>query len=57
MISLRGDHAVRSQHWHYIRYADGSEELYDNFGDPYQWDNLANDAQFTDAKTLSLIHI
>ena len=51
VISLRGDHAVRSQHWHYIRYADGSEELYDNFGDPYQWDNLANHAQFADAKT------
>ncbi len=51
VISLRDDHAVRSQRWHYIRYADGSEELYDNFGDPYQWDNLANDKQFADAKT------
>lgn len=50
VISLRNDHAVRSKDWHYIRYADGSEELYDNVGDPYQWDNLANDAQFSDAK-------
>ncbi len=42
VISLRGDHAVRSQRWHYIRYADGGEELYDAAKDPHQWKNLAN---------------
>ena len=24
-----GNHAVRTEQWRYIRYADGSEELYD----------------------------
>jgi hypothetical protein len=30
----RGNHAVRSSRWRYIRYADGSEELYDHRSDP-----------------------
>jgi arylsulfatase A-like enzyme len=33
--------AVRSERWRYIRYADGSEELYDHAADPEEWDNLA----------------
>ena len=36
----RGNHAVRSEHWRYIRYADGSEELYDHRPDPNEWTNL-----------------
>jgi arylsulfatase A-like enzyme len=36
------NHAVRTDHWRYIRYADGSEELYDHRKDPYEWTNLAN---------------
>jgi arylsulfatase A-like enzyme len=40
---LRGNHAVRSERWRYIRYADGSEELYDHTGDPHEWNNLASD--------------
>ena len=36
-----GDHAVRDQRWRYIRYADGSEELYDHDSDPMEWENLA----------------
>ena len=35
-------HAARSERWRYIRYADGSEELYDHDADPYEWKNLAN---------------
>jgi arylsulfatase A-like enzyme len=38
----RGNHAVRSERWRYIRYADGSEELYDHRDDPNEWTNLAN---------------
>ena len=30
----QGNHAVRSERWRYIRYADGSEELYDRRADP-----------------------
>ncbi len=37
----RGNHGIRSEHWRYIRYADGSEELYDSQKDPNEWTNLA----------------
>ena len=37
----QGNHAIRSQNWRYIRYADGSEELYDMVNDPNEWENLA----------------
>ena len=50
VVSLRGDHAVRSKHWHYIRYSAGDEELYDATKDPNQWKNLANDTRYTDIK-------
>ena len=38
----RGNHAVRTLRWRYIRYADGSEELYDHHLDPHEWTNLAD---------------
>jgi len=38
----QGNHAVRSDHWRYIRYADGSEELYDHRNDPNEWTNLVS---------------
>jgi arylsulfatase A-like enzyme len=41
----RNNHAIRSERWRYIRYADGSEELYDHDADPLEWDNLANQPQ------------
>jgi len=37
----QGNHAIRSERWRYIRYADGSEELYDHQADPNEWYNLA----------------
>lgn len=36
----QGNHAVRSEHWRYIRYADGTEELYDHRSDPNEWHNV-----------------
>lgn len=39
----RNNHAVRTQDWRYIRYSDGSEELYDERQDPHEWTNLAGD--------------
>lgn len=36
-----GNHAIRSHHWRYIRYANGSEELYDHRKDPNEFTNLA----------------
>ena len=37
----QNNHAVRTDRWRYIRYADGGEELYDHSNDPYEWKNLA----------------
>lgn len=38
-----GNHSLHFSRWHYIRYADGSEELYDRQEDPDEWHNLASD--------------
>lgn len=38
------NHAVRTERYRYIRYADGSEELYDHAADPNEWTNLAGDS-------------
>lgn len=34
------NHGIRSENWRYIRYADGSEELYNMVEDPNEWNNL-----------------
>ncbi len=47
---LPGNHTVRSQNWRYIRYEDGSEELYQNAEDPWEWTNLANDPEYAPIK-------
>jgi len=44
----QNNHAVRSEDFRYIRYADGSEELYDHRDDPHEWRNLAGDAKYAD---------
>ncbi len=43
-----GNMAVRSQDWRYIRYYDGTEELYNRKDDPHEWYNLAGDEQYKD---------
>jgi arylsulfatase A-like enzyme len=47
----RGNHAVRLGQWRYIRYADGSEELYDHSRDEYEWTNLADREQYVVMKS------
>ncbi len=42
----RLNHAVRSEDFRYIRYADGTEELYDHRVDPMEWTNLAADEHY-----------
>jgi arylsulfatase A-like enzyme len=44
------NHAVRDERYHYIRYQDGEEELYDIPEDPNSWTNLAHDPNHADAK-------
>ena len=41
-----GNHAVRTDRWRYVRYADGTEELYDHKTDPHEWNNLAGDPRY-----------
>ncbi len=43
MTFERGNHAIRSERYRYIRYADGEEEFYDHSVDPNEWTNLASD--------------
>ena len=47
---LRGNHAVCTADWRYIRYADGTEELYDERKDPNEWTNVATSPVLADVK-------
>ncbi|MFI4912204.1 MAG: sulfatase [Sedimentisphaeraceae bacterium JB056] len=49
--------SIRSRDWRYIRYADGSEELYNHTKDPYEWHNLASDSQYETIKKKLSEHI
>jgi hypothetical protein len=44
------NHAVRTERWRYIRYANGAEELYDHATDPREWQNLAEGAKYETVK-------
>ena len=46
----QGNHSIRTEHWRYIRYANGSEELYDHRADPHEWTNLATRAEHQETK-------
>lgn len=46
----QGNYAIRTKDWRYIRYADGSEELYDECSDPREWHNLAGDPRHAGVK-------
>jgi hypothetical protein len=41
---------VRDERYRYIRYADGSEELYDLVADPREWTNRSGDSAMAGVK-------
>ena len=42
--------AVQNENYRYIRYSDGSEELYDSINDPNEWTNLADKTELAEVK-------
>ena len=38
----RGNNAIRSPRWRYIRYHLGTKEVYDHEADPHEWDNVGS---------------
>ncbi len=46
----KNNHALRSSRYRYIRYADGSEELYDHDEDPMEYNNMADKADLQKVK-------
>ncbi|TWU29074.1 sulfatase [Novipirellula artificiosorum] len=42
--------SMRSGRWRYIRYSDGTEELYDHSSDPHEFTNLAEKPKFQSTK-------
>ena len=49
---IKGSAGVRKDNWRYIRYYDGTEELYDHSKDPDEWKNLAQDSDYDNYKKL-----
>ncbi|QDS98819.1 sulfatase [Adhaeretor mobilis] len=46
----RGNAAVRSERFRYIRYSGGGEELYDHRSDPHEWNNLTSSSKHQGVK-------
>ncbi len=44
------NHSLRDERYRYIRYEDGSEELYDHTNDTMEWNNLALDPRYNSVK-------
>jgi arylsulfatase A-like enzyme len=47
---MKQTYSYRTKDWRYIRYMDGREELYDHRSDPYEWDNLAENENYSSKK-------
>ncbi len=46
----RNNHTLVTSDWRYIRYEDGTEELYNERTDPHEWTNVAGKAEFASVK-------
>ena len=42
-LDAPGSYGLSTEHWRYIRYPGGGEELYDIRTDPHEWNNLARE--------------
>ena len=42
--------AMQTERYRYIRYEDGSEELYDHQNDPHEWTNQSSNPEFSELK-------
>ena len=49
--------SIKTENYRYIKYIDGSEELYDHRNDPEEWTNLARDPGFSETKELMSSYI
>jgi arylsulfatase A-like enzyme len=45
-----GNASLRTDRWRFIRYANGSEELYDHSNDSHEWNNLADSIDHAETK-------
>lgn len=41
----RGNHSLSDERYRYIRYSDGTDELYDHSNDPNEWTNIAKNPE------------
>ena len=46
----RNNHTLRTAEWRYIRYEDGTEELYNERTDPKEWTNVAAKPEYAAVK-------
>ena len=53
----RNNHAVRDKRYRYIRFEDGSEELYDHEDDTPEWNNIAADSAHGETKERLAAHL
>jgi len=51
------NYAIQTERYRYIRYDDGSEELYDHENDPNEWTNLAKQPDYEPIKKKLKSHI
>lgn len=45
-LSFNNGFSLRTEHWHYMCYKDGTRELYDMQTDPGEFSNLANESEY-----------